>query len=187
MLGGDAEMTTVVILDCALCGTSMLAGLVHRLGIPMVRDNCRLDKMEDLDIRDALQKEADFARLVQERSGADWGFKWSELARFAAWFKAYLENPIYLAIYKDPVSIAWRRHQEINAKTALDSVLRMRDSLTRIIGSGLPVHILSYTEAVTSPLVFVRRLASIIRVDADERTIAHAATYIQPGGYQESM
>jgi hypothetical protein len=65
-------MTTAVILDLAHCGTSMLSGVIHRLGIPMVQENYNTSpgRMEDADVLASLSRESTFAALCKERSGS---------------------------------------------------------------------------------------------------------------------
>jgi hypothetical protein len=178
-------MKTVVILDMAHCGTTMLAGIVHRLGIPMMGENSLVDRVEDLDVRDALSSEATFRALCRERNGRSWGFKHPGAWRFAEWLRDYLEYPYYLAIYKDPVSVTWRASRQINGQCLLYTMRRMNDSISGIQASGLPVFWLSYHEAVTEPVLFVRRVAAILGLDADADTVAAAAAFIQPGGYPD--
>jgi len=179
-------MTNVVILDLAHCGTSLLSGVVHRLGIPMVQTNYNTSpgRMEDGDVLKALSSEETFAALCAERRGMDWGFKHPGAWRFE-WMPRYLRAPIYLAIYKDPVTTTFRKFQEIDGVSMLSTIERMRRSVMGIERRQLPCFYLSYYEAVCKPVVFTKRLAHILGVTVDEGQIAHAAAWIQPGGYND--
>jgi hypothetical protein len=85
-------MTTAVILDLSLCGTSMLSGVIHRLGIPMVQENYNTSpgRMEDADVLRALSSETTFRELCKQRQGTDWGFKHPGGWRFP-WLSHYLD------------------------------------------------------------------------------------------------
>jgi hypothetical protein len=180
-------MTTAVILDLSLCGTSMLAGVIHRLGIPMVRENYQTSpgRMEDADVLAALSAESTFAALCKERSGQDWGFKHPGAWRFP-WLSWHLEAPVYFAIYKEPVSVTWRKMERIDSISILSTLEKMRRSVVGIEHRDLPCHYLSYAEAVRAPLVFTRRVAETLGVYEDDAQIARAAAWIRTeGGYNE--
>jgi len=67
-------MTTVAVVDLAHCGTTMVAGILERIGVPVVlgRDN---GKLEDQSVIGALRNTDQFQRLIDERRGLMWGFK----------------------------------------------------------------------------------------------------------------
>ena len=103
-------MVTVAIIDFAHSGTTMLAGICHILGVPMVGADYKPHKMEDLEVARAIRDEGRFARLVEQRNGQHeaWGFKMAGAWKFPNSL-AHLREPVYLAIYKDPVSVTARR------------------------------------------------------------------------------
>jgi hypothetical protein len=180
-------MTTAVILDLSHCGTSMLSGVIHRLGIPMVQANYRTheSRVEDADVLAALSSEATFKELCKERQGTDWGFKHPGAWRFE-WMPQYLADPVYFAIYKEPISVTWRKYKQIDGISLLSTLDRMRRSVMGIEHRQLPCHYLSYWEAVKSPIVFTRILAAALRLEVDDWTMRHAAEWIQQtGGYND--
>jgi hypothetical protein len=173
-------MTTVAIIDYAHSGTTMVAGLCHILGVPMVFDDYKRHKLEDLDVLRAIDKEQEFARLVKERDEqyGVWGFK-----RPGAWTfpdaLAHLQDPIYLVIYKDPVTVTYRRFRKIRRWMVSNTLEQMRVSMDGIKSNGLPVHILSYQRAILTPETFVKELAGIIGVTVGDK-LAEAVGWIQP-------
>jgi hypothetical protein len=165
----------------------MLAGVIHRLGIPMVRENYNTSpgRMEDADVLASLSAESTFAALCEERNGSSWGFKHPGAWRFP-WLSWYLENPVYFAIYKEPVSVTWRKMAQIDSLSILSTLEKMRRSVVGIEHRELPCHYLSYYEAIARPLVFTRVLAAMLRLEPSEEQIQHAAAWIVPGGYNDA-
>jgi len=175
---------TIVIVDLAHHGTTMISGLCCILGIPMCGTRYDEEKLEDLDIQDALLKnrrEA-FECIVEERNAehAMWGFKRVGGCLWASWLEESLRNPVYFAIYKDPVSVTGRRFRSIAIGKLLDTVIQMKTSVEDIKASGLPVHLLSYHKAIISPVEFVQGLAGRIGVEVNSIQFDRAVGYIQP-------
>jgi len=169
-------MTTVVVLDMAHCGTTMLAGVLERLGVPMTQGGDR-GFLEDAALAESLRNREAFEALVQERSGQTWGFKHNGVWRFAKWFGC-LDNPVYLAIYKDPVSVTRRYHGDVEIGALYNILLKMDRSMAGIAASNLSVHWLSYLEAVRGPHLFAERIAEICGLSATEKQIHRAASHI---------
>lgn len=173
-------MTTVAILDASHCGTTMLAGVVQALGVPMTLGGDR-GFLEDAALADSLRSREAFETLVAERSGQAWGFKHNGAWRFARWFDC-LENPMYFAIYKDPGTMARRFKREMDAHAVLDMVLRMKRSLCGVIASQLPVHVLSYLDAVRAPYLFAERVADLCGLGVTERQLHQASITVHLEG-----
>lgn len=169
---------TVAIIDCAHSGTTMVAGLCHILGIPMVFENYKEHKLEDMNVRWAIKNEKRFAELVKERDEqyGSWGFKRPGAWTFPASL-AHLSNPIYLVIYKDPVSVTGRRFNEITPYKVYDTLKQMMVSIEGIRALGLPIHLLSYQRAIVMPEIFVSELARIIGADDN---FEKAVEFIRP-------
>lgn len=181
----QAPCRTVAIIDFAHSGSSMVAGICEILGVPMVGDNYDAMKWEDLDVLKALADEQQFALLVAERNARHsvWGFK-----RVGAWLfpeaLAHLRSPVYLAIYKDPVSVTRRRFGASDARL----MKKLRNTMHQMMKSinafyytfGHPVHTLSYHKAVVTPEAFVQEVAEVIGFGGDKALRDKAAAYIQP-------
>lgn len=172
---------TPVVIDLAHCGTTMLAQCLERLGVPMIVGGDR-GHHEDAEIALALRGRQRFEATVQKRNGQLWGFKHPGAWRFAHWFGC-LDDPTYFVIYKEPVSVAWRMYEQIDAPQVLSSIGRLQRSVEGIIASELsPVYWMSYLEAVRDSPAFVRRLAAICQVDASPEQIGQAAAWIRLDG-----
>ena len=178
-------MTTVAVVDMAHCGTTMLAGVLERLGVPMLAGGDRGVNLEDAAVAHALRKRSWFEALVRERSGRTWGFKHPGAWRYASWFEC-LESPVYLAIYKDAVSVS-RRHVHTMEYIRPDHYVqytasRILRSLNGIQSSGLPVCYLSYLDAVRDPYAFVVQVVELCGLGVTERQLHEAAKFIKPLG-----
>jgi len=179
-------MTTVVILDLAHCGTTMVAGVFQLLGVPMVGDQYDSTKWEDLEIIRALQDESAFAWLVANKPPL-WGFKYPGAWKFAPLLKAHLRNPVYFAIYKGPVSVTIRRFGSVNATKLQNTIRQMNASIDGIIASGLPVHCLSYEFAILAPRAFASRLANLTGLSVNKSQLDAVERYVQPGAGYPSL
>ena len=100
-----------------------------------------------------------------------------------ALLKTYLRDPVYFAIYKDPVSVTWRRFTkgETHSLSKMrDTIQQYKTSMDGIHASGLPVHVLSYHKAIIKPVAFVQQVAVAIGFDGNGVLVDRAADYIQP-------
>lgn len=177
---------TVAIIDFAHSGTTMLAGICEIFGVPMSGDDRHPWKIEDYEVIEAIQAgEEAFAAVVAQRSQDHnlWGFKWPGAWKFAPVLKAQLPEPIYLAIYKDVVSITRRRFGNTRPpwpRKIRNTGRQMKASIDGIYASRLPVRFLSYHDAIMDPLQFVKQVARVVELEPDEETLHRAASYIQP-------
>jgi len=181
------DVTTVVILDLAHCGTTMVAGVFQLLGVPMVGDRYDAAKWEDLEVIKALQDESAFAWLVANKPDL-WGFKYPGAWKFAPMLKTHLRDPVYFAIYKEPVSVTMRRFGGAAGPGRVrDTIQQMEASINGIIESRLPVHFLSYQIAITAPRAFASRLANLAGLSVNKSQMDAIARYVQPGAGYPSL
>ena len=173
---------TVAIIACAHHGTTMVAGVCELLGVPMVGKNYDPKKWEDTEMVQAQQGEEQFAAIIARRNAEHdvWGFKSPGAWLRAPWMGEYLRNPVYLAIYKDPVSVAFRRFKSISASKVENTIRQMEWSIRGMRERGFPAHCLSYQRAIVAPAEFVQQVAGLIGIAVDEGSYAQAVAYIQP-------
>ena len=174
---------TIVVLDLAHSGTTMVAGILHILGVPMVRRPEHLIRMEDREIIGMCREERAMRKLisVRNRSSEVWGYKHPGAWKFAPMPMRMLTNPIYIAIYKDIVTVTRRRFNSNSLRCLANTAEQIFESLRGLAGSGLePLHVLSYTEAVVSKREFVCKLSEIAGISPAQRLIDAAVGYIQP-------
>jgi hypothetical protein len=176
---------TVVIIDFPRCGSSMTAGVLEILGVPMVGTNYDPYKLEDIDIQKSLYMEPDedkFASIVAERSARNeiWGWKCLGGWKFADWYAKYLVDPVYIAIYKDPVSVTRGRYRAMGISKIHSTFANMYEGLRGILDNKMPTRFLSYQTAIVDPRLFVTSIADIIQVQVADDAIERAVGYISP-------
>lgn len=184
---------TVAIIDFAHCGTTMVAGIYEILGVPMVNKDYHQMKWEDHEII-LPAKAGDEGRLsavIASRNDqyAVWGFKFPGVLRVSPWLVPLLTDPVYIAIYKDLVSVTRRRFGTSNRqlyRKMLNTAKQMRSSMESIARSGLEVHLLSYYKAVMDPDRFVDQLVEIAELPVDNQRILRAANYISAEAYPDN-
>jgi hypothetical protein len=177
---------TVAIIDFAHCGTTMMAGIYEILGVRMVADDYHQMKWEDHEIilpakaGDALA----LLNVVNKRNTEHetWGFKFPGMLRVYPDLQHLLADPVYIAIYKDLVSVTRRRFGTSNRqlyRKMLNTAKQMQSSMQSIASSGLEVHLFSYCKAIVDPLGFVLSLASVAELEPQNECIDRAADYVQ--------
>jgi hypothetical protein len=174
-------MATIAVIDLAHCGTTMVAGVLERLGVPMVLSRGRKDKLEDLDVYAALPDAGKFSNLVQRRGDLAWGFKCPGAWKYPGSL-ALLPDPVFVAIYKDPVSVTLRRFGTISGGKLAQTCRWMADNVRGINESGLPVHWLSYLEAVRKPGQFTAQLAQLAGTNVTGGQMDAILEWIFPAG-----
>jgi hypothetical protein len=110
----------------------------------------------------------------------NWGFKSPGAWLRAEWLQKYLPDPLYLAIYKDAVSVTYRRFGHLSALALENTVEQFRESIYGIRMCGLPVTWLSYERAIVSPAAFVRDLADLAHLLPTQEQLRRAAAFIRP-------
>ena len=178
---------TIVIVEHAHCGSTMLAGMLEIVGVPMVGENYKKMKWEDQEIIEAMRSgnEDDFAELVRERNLKHdvWGFKSPGAWLYMPLLLKHLRNPIFLAIYKDPVSVTLRRAGGRGGnflELVENTVHQFSQSLRGMRDTRQRIYLLSYLKAIADPSGFVDELLSVVKIEVDEETVERLVAFIQP-------
>lgn len=173
---------TVAIVDFAHSGTTMLAGVCEILGVPMVGDYYKPMKWEDREVVGALKHEPAFAALVARRNAQYdvWGFKYPGAWKFMHLLRRYLRDPIYLAIFKDPIAVTRRRFHTVTGSKIADTLVQMKAAIDGMKATGEDFYILSYHQATVVPLEFVTQVAALIGAEPTNGQIDCAVGFIQP-------
>lgn len=157
----------IAILGLAQCGTTMTAGIFERLGVPMMLGEGKREKLEDMTVFGALESTATLERLVEQRASLPaWGFKLPGAWLYAPVLRECLPDAVYLAILKDPASVAWRRFGATGTRELEKTCNWMARCIAGIAESGLPVRWLSYLDAIRTPRAFVDRVAQLAGIEA---------------------
>ena len=175
----------VGIIDLAHCGTTMTAGVLERIGVPMVFDHSGARKLEDSEVMAALQEPAKFSTLVKRRGVDGWGFKFPGAWKYAKTLRFCLPEAVYVAIYKDPVSVTMRRFGTISGGKLAKTVRWMADNVDGLQSSGLEVAWLSYAHAMRYPCQFVTKLAGLAGVNVTGGQMDAVLEWMFPKGRDE--
>jgi hypothetical protein len=155
----DAPMT-VIVSGVGRSGTSMTAGILDALGIPMGKTN-NLAVFEDEEFVSSLLY-FDYARmhsLTDSRNAKNprWGFKFPSLQNHLLPPQlSYFRNPHLIVVMRDPVAVATRAHMsdpdQQNAKQAFYNVSKQAfDMMSFVEKVECPTLLLSYEKCVAFP------------------------------------
>ncbi|WP_019865516.1 sulfotransferase family protein [Methylovulum miyakonense] len=182
-LNGDASglaQKTVLVLGIGRGGTSMVAGVLSKLGIYMgdglssrYQDTALLDCLKRNDKKQA-------KKIIKERDGKYpvWGIKKLRLWRWNRLFR----QPVYVVILRDIFATANRRMSIFNISllSEMFKVLGLNFKLLLFLRfTKRPVFIASYEKALLFPEDFVAGLAEFLGLD-DPTQIAEAVEFIKP-------
>jgi len=165
----------------------MVAGILECLGVPMVADNFFGMSWEDSDIVRRLKvSDEAFKEVVDRRNRKNdiWGFKHPGAHRFLKRMKKILRNPVYLAIWKDPVTVTQRRFGYDSERPFIldmqNTCVKMANAMWNIYTAEEEVHMLSYAQALIKPRWFVEEIVRVTELDATGAEIANAVKFIRP-------
>ena len=177
------QQETIVVLGAARSGTSMVAGVLHKLGIYM---GDRLGPVyEDVALSDAVERR-DVRRvqnIVEVRNARHnvWGWKRPSAVDHMSVIAEQFRNPCLIAVFRDVFAIANRnrismRDDVVNSmRSALRYYVKLADVLA---GTPFPTLLVSYEKAMADRSAFVQELRSWARADA--MNVEAAVTFVRP-------
>jgi hypothetical protein len=167
----DRKAKTFIVLGAARGGTSMIAGIMHHLGISMGEK--LLATYEDSRLSHLLLNGA-FGELTSEIARRNdehmvWGWKYPDLPMLAVLPKLLevLRNPHVVAVFRDVLSIANRNRVSagtdlfLNLKAAAGYYTDLIDYLAE---SSVPALLISYEKAVQNPALVVEKVGQFAGV-----------------------
>ena len=174
----------------------MLAGILEIVGVSMMDGSWNEQKWEDMEVIGAWRSasgDAVFGAVVDKRNAEheQWGFKSPGAWLWMPRMQKHLRDPVYLAIYKDPVSVAQRRFSggpDHFLWKLRNTGYKLRNSFEGIYACRVPVAVFSYLKAVVRPRLFVEQVAEAVGLTPTSDQIDRASRFIQPnlGGPQAS-
>lgn len=187
ILNGNArEMPTktVIVLGLARGGTSMIAGVLKKLGIYMgeTRPPLYEDQVLGAMIESGNHRAA--GMVIQERNlrYETWGFKNPARQLLARRWRKQFRLPVYVIVFRDVVAIAQRRAVS-RQKDLFGEIVILLKRYLEIIEflkrTRRPALLVSYEKALVNPAEFVRQLADFLGVD-DAAAAAAAVAIIRP-------
>jgi len=188
---GDA---TLVVVGVARGGTSLLAGVLSKLGVftgdeshPPVYEDLRLSRaFEGDDLRQAREIVADYNRRY-----TTWGWKRPSLVDYLEQAHELLRNPRYLVVFKDVFSIA-NRNRISMSNDVLPGMQRALSEYQKVVDflhkRKPPTLLVSYDKALSDKAVFVDSMINFcgLRPGANARDNALAFVTPNPQAYMEA-
>lgn len=176
---------TLIVLGAPRGGTSMVAGVLHHLGIYMGSD--LQATFEDPILTNLMlqDRNEDLKRAIVERNCAYsvWGCKFPGPSglRILPEISAELRNPVFLVVYRDVFAIANRN--AISASWDLFANMKCTlDYYTELLGflasNAAPGMLISYEKVMLNPDIFVEKLSGLLGIGQDRR--AEVIAFIEP-------
>jgi len=182
----DMGERTVVVLGQARGGTSLAAGALQHLGLPMGKE-CHHPIYEDQPLTRAIREgnKSKVKELIAEYNERwpQWGYKQPAVQNFWLRNHGLLRAPCYLLIIKDPISVGDRLNQYRghDTVTAARAAMKAYDKLLSFVSkTGKPALLVSYDKLYRYPkqcLPVLAELAGIADPDVDK-----ALRFCEAGG-----
>ncbi|MEY4768075.1 MAG: hypothetical protein RL637_714 [Pseudomonadota bacterium] len=175
---------TIIVIGIERSGTSMIAGVLAKLGIFM--GNTQSHTYEDHEMAECLRMN-DYAKaqqIIQQRNQLYpiWGFKKPSLKLLNPRWQKLFRDPIYIVVFRDILAIANRRtigngsDLFTNMNRALYYYLKINQFIDH---TERPVLAVSYEKALFNPELLVKSIADFIGI-VDQKAMQKAIDFIQP-------
>lgn len=184
------EYKEIICLGTPRSGTSLIAGILHLLGVDMgtrLKDN----KFEDLDILfQPLEKKI---KTIQQNTCIKnlWGFKDPWIGKYFRIIKPYLKNPYYIYIkrnMKDTVESDLRRNKKITDKNYPEF---RNTQLLKLIDMNLKeddkVLNLDFEDAFVNPNEFIDKIIEFTNIETSKETRNNIQKFINKKGYKNLL
>ena len=166
---------TIVVLGIARSGTSMVANVLHALGVPMGEKLSVV--MEDVAISQAVEArdQAALRELVALRNARHpvWGWKRPSAFEHGEVWKDCFRNPYVVAIFRDPLAIANRNRISMLMEDVAHNLERSVQQTGALVGflkaHAGPTLLCSYEKALIYPEAFVRAVDDFLGLKAADR------------------
>jgi hypothetical protein len=181
--GPASAERTIIVLGIARSGTTMVAGALHHLGIPMCVGQRPNGVFEDTEIGRLLGSK-DYEALAglveaRNREHAVWGWKRPDAIDDIPKIERYFRSPEYVVVFRDVFAIANRNRISVRA----DLLANMNEALARysrllafLASNGRRTLLVSYEKAMLDQKAFVHALAEFARAGSSEQleqAVAH--------------
>jgi len=178
---------TIIVLGCYRGGTSMVAGVLKKLGV-FIGERLGTENggsnFEDLDFQ--LTKDVSVMKeLIANRNENYelWGYKDPKNIYYTEQLLEDLINPHFIAIFRDPFAIAMSEYRiqnrplDTGLTIAIGHTYKIAEFITK--NKQYPILPYSYEKAILDKEGFVKRVAQFIGVKINQESV----DLIQPGRY----
>lgn len=182
----DLENNSIAVIGTARGGTSMIAGVLAKLGVFM-GDRAVPPVFEDVRLSDVMESK-DFKRakkIISEYSAkhAKWGWKRPSSIEYLDDVEKVFGSPAYVFVFKDIFSIAQRNSISMLSEV-LPSMKRAHEqygmALDFLRKSSPYAMLVSYDKAVSYPEGLVSSLIDFYGLSPTEQQIQDAVAFITP-------
>lgn len=178
---------TLVVLGVERGGTSMVAGVLRALGVPM-GDRAGLNHEDPAFLKDDPDK---LRRAIRTRNKQHdmWGFKVPKASLMLDFYEETLRTPFYVAIYRNSMSVvdSWQQRGAADSPVGVlrriaayhDAILAMAEK------TGAPVLFVNYERAVAdeaSKRQLVEEMAGFAGIELDHDIRARAMSMMTGDG-----
>ncbi len=183
----DTRPATIIVVGVARSGTSMVAGVLDKLGV-FLGEKSGKAVFEDVEIAKAIrEKDVKTLRAIIEKNdqaGEVWGFKRPEVFDVLPNYLAMFRNPRIVAIFRDPISIAKRNEISMHSDF-IDELERAAKRTVALVSfvkhQKVPLMLVSYEKALFEPAGFLDTLTSFCGLTPDVQTKQAALAAIENG------
>ena len=181
-----AKDKTLVVMGVARSGTSLVAAVLHELGL-FLGEQAPPPVYEDLSLSAAVESGdlAGVRRIVEQydRRHASWGWKRPASLHHMEDVHALLRNPHYIVIFRDLFAIANRNRVSVGA-SVLDNMQRSVAEYGKLLnfveGLDCPTLLVSYEQALRGKEAFVDRLIEFAGLRPEVAARARALEIVTP-------
>ncbi len=177
---------TIIVSGVARSGTSLVAGVLSKLGV-FLGDTACPPVYEDTELGRAMEnRELAAAKAIigrYDEKHAIWGWKRPSSIGYLDEVDAVFSNPIYVFIFKDIFSIAKRNEISMHADLIknMRSVYKQQGKIIDFIEERNPVAMLvAYDKALVEKDRFVRALCELAGIEASADQFNAAVEFITP-------
>jgi hypothetical protein len=181
---------TLVVLGCPKGGTSLVSGVLHRLGVHM---GSNLDaKYEDPDFHPSLPVDQ-IKNMIKERNKdySLWGWKRPNTIAYLHSVFNILRNPHLVIVYRNPLTVAQsstsrqrKKFTQHDIRAALKHYRIIHQTLS-ILKHSPPRFVCSFEGVLESREQFTLALADFCNIEASAPQLMRCLAFIDPEkGYQ---
>ncbi len=195
----DQKRRTYVVLGVPRGGTSMVAGCLRLLGLP-IGDRIESANNEDLDFTETARQleplyddagkpiaaKFDELRAIASRKATErdvWGWKDPNGHVYIVELLSVLPNPHLIIVFRDLQAAAqttFARTGQGHLKTIEDTLTQIGFLTTMVRNTDCPVAFVSYERGLRLRESLIRGLADFSGMPIDEKMIDEIITYIRP-------
>lgn len=171
-----------IVIGAARGGTSMVAGALHHLGLPMGEGHNDFT-YEDPVLRDAFRRKdwgaVEETIAARDAEHGDWAWKWPDSVHRLGEVDGRFPNPHYIVVFRDVLATGLRR--QLSSGTGLfwgcqASLVGYAKLVHFCRSCERPMLLVSYEKALGNPGRFAEELAGFAMIEDEEKVAAVEAS-----------